>query len=52
MEANLDSAIATLMSSDIAHAALYLAMYLVVIYGTRLLERNWPIADVPQLRVS
>ena len=28
MEANLDSAIATLMSSDIAHAA-YLALYLV-----------------------
>jgi sterol desaturase/sphingolipid hydroxylase (fatty acid hydroxylase superfamily) len=47
MEVNLDSAIATLMSSDIVHAALYLAVYLVVIYGARLLERNWPIADVP-----
>ena len=35
------------MSSEIAHAALYLALFLGVIYGSRLLERRWPIADVP-----
>ena len=31
------------------HAPLFTwrCLYLVVIYGTRLLERNWPIADVP-----
>jgi sterol desaturase/sphingolipid hydroxylase (fatty acid hydroxylase superfamily) len=43
-ETNLDSAIA----NDIAHAAGYLVLYLVAIYGARLLERNWPIADVPR----
>jgi sterol desaturase/sphingolipid hydroxylase (fatty acid hydroxylase superfamily) len=35
------------MSGKIAHAALYLAVFLLIIYGTRLLERKWPVSDVP-----
>src|SRR3954469_23960792 len=35
------------MSSEIAHAAFYLALLLGAIYGSRLVEKKWPIADVP-----
>jgi sterol desaturase/sphingolipid hydroxylase (fatty acid hydroxylase superfamily) len=38
----------SLVSSEIVNAAFYLAMYLGVIYGSRLLETKWPIADVPR----
>jgi sterol desaturase/sphingolipid hydroxylase (fatty acid hydroxylase superfamily) len=35
------------MSSEIAHAAFYLALLLGAIYGSRVLEKRWPIADIP-----
>src|ERR1700732_3154109 len=35
------------MSSEIAHAAFCSAVFLGAIYGSRLLEKKWPIADVP-----
>lgn len=35
-------------STVIVHAAVILAAFLGIIYGTRLLEKKWPIADVPQ----
>jgi sterol desaturase/sphingolipid hydroxylase (fatty acid hydroxylase superfamily) len=36
------------MSGKIAHTVFYLTVFLAVIYSTRVLERNWPIADVPR----
>lgn len=35
------------MSSDIADAVFLAAVFLGVIYGSRILETRWPIADVP-----
>src|SRR5262249_9092834 len=37
-----------LSSTVIVHAGMILAAFLGVIYGTRLLENRWPIADVPR----
>ena len=35
------------MSIEIANAVFYAAAFLGVIYGSRILEKRWPIADVP-----
>ncbi|WGS29789.1 sterol desaturase family protein [Bradyrhizobium sp. ISRA464] len=37
-----------LMSSVIARATGYAALYLGIYYATRLLEKKWPIADIPR----
>ena len=35
------------MPSDIANAVFYAAVFLGIVYGSRILEKRWPIADVP-----
>ena len=36
------------MFGKLAYSALYLVVFLAVIYGSRLLERKWPIATIPR----
>jgi sterol desaturase/sphingolipid hydroxylase (fatty acid hydroxylase superfamily) len=35
------------MQSDIANAVFYAAVFLGIVYTSRILEKRWPIADVP-----